>query len=263
MELLLAHGAALDDRNGEGETPLRFAAEIVDTENLEFLTAKGSDINTVDNKGITPLMAAASLGLTETIKFLVKHGAHLHRPDEGGGDETALTLAAGIDVLRLLFELSETKFSRRVSPALSLSSSGASSSASEGEAGGEANKEAGEDGGKPLSFFEEHRGNLALMDCCQMREFESVEFLLSQGGSVNYSDGGENPLLMAIYGTTLPSYNEKGTKGKGKKREERERKKESGREKKKVRKLTTSLLRWQFAARSIFNRKGSVGAGGR
>jgi len=75
VQLLLAHGAAVDARDAAGDTALLVAARrgavgVVD----RLLTAK-ADPNVVDARGGTPLLLAAATGSERAVTLLLDHGA--------------------------------------------------------------------------------------------------------------------------------------------------------------------------------------------
>lgn len=59
MTALLAAGAAVDETNGDGATPLHFAARKGRTEVAAALLAVGAAVDAIDRVGDTPLNFAA------------------------------------------------------------------------------------------------------------------------------------------------------------------------------------------------------------
>jgi ankyrin repeat protein len=92
VDLFVAAGMDLDERDKGGETPLmRFAME-GNSDVAQRLIAKGADVNAKDNTGATPLMAAAGYGHTTIAQLLIAKGAAVNA--QGNEGETALMQAA-------------------------------------------------------------------------------------------------------------------------------------------------------------------------
>lgn len=79
VRALLDAGAAPDQPDNDGITPLGWAAIGVDPATARILIDRGADVNHVDRFGMTPLLYAASVdfGDSSMIDLLVKHGAKL------------------------------------------------------------------------------------------------------------------------------------------------------------------------------------------
>ena len=77
LELLLDHGADIQQRGLNDYTPLHYAAVQQDTEAIALLLARGADpaARTRIDECATPLEEAANLGHTETVAALKKAGA--------------------------------------------------------------------------------------------------------------------------------------------------------------------------------------------
>ena len=77
---LLKHGANVDARNEEEDTPLLIAvAEEKSDRTIETLLKGGADIDAADSIGLTALDSAAVLGNERLVRLLLKHGAQAHR----------------------------------------------------------------------------------------------------------------------------------------------------------------------------------------
>jgi ankyrin repeat protein len=96
LELLLAHGAAVDARTDRGETPLLLATNRWGMKIIPMLLAHGADAGAPNLLGETPLhRAAINFGIRHYIlaKSLLEHGAHV---DGTAGDgSTPLHRAVG------------------------------------------------------------------------------------------------------------------------------------------------------------------------
>jgi ankyrin repeat protein len=75
VDLLLSHGAKINETNSVGRTPLTMALQFVRAPMILHLLDKGADVNAADSKGNTPLAYANDRGETELAKLLVQHGA--------------------------------------------------------------------------------------------------------------------------------------------------------------------------------------------
>ena len=92
IQWLLAHGATVDLRNSEGETPLHVAASFAHLEAIEALLAAGADINlTIGDYSYTALHNVLKYQTTvtprqiETIKFLLDRGLDVNAIADGWG----------------------------------------------------------------------------------------------------------------------------------------------------------------------------------
>ena len=89
---LIAQGADVDAAQGDGTTPLHWAAYRLDTELVERLLKRGADANTLNRFGASPLSEAAKAAHAEIVILLLKAGAAVDAANADG--ETALMLAA-------------------------------------------------------------------------------------------------------------------------------------------------------------------------
>ena len=89
---LLAQGADVNAAQGDGTTPLHWAAYQLDTDLVQRLIAKGATANTANRYGATPLGEAAKAAHVEIVSLLLKSGADVDAANADG--ETALMLAA-------------------------------------------------------------------------------------------------------------------------------------------------------------------------
>ncbi len=91
VRLLVDHGADVNARDDEENTPLLWAALMGFTEVAEFFLAKGADVNAKDESDRTPLHWAASTGHKESVDLLLLNGADVNAKDKDG--ETPLQYA--------------------------------------------------------------------------------------------------------------------------------------------------------------------------
>lgn len=93
VKLLLDHGADLEQKDYEGNTPLILAASQGNMEIVKMLLAHGAAIQAKNNGGWTALMQAALFGRTKTLKFLLENGANANDKAENERNITVLMLA--------------------------------------------------------------------------------------------------------------------------------------------------------------------------
>jgi len=114
---LLDAGAAVDKADGDGITPLGWAAIGNHPEVARALIEKGADVNHLDKKLMTPLLYAASIdyGDSEMVDLLLKAGANPRaRTTEG---MTAFDLARTYHHAHLLKSLDNASISANTRPA--------------------------------------------------------------------------------------------------------------------------------------------------
>lgn len=75
VELLLKHGAKVNDKNHSGEVALHYAAANGHKAVAEVLLKNKADVNARNEVGATPLALAASAGKQDVVALLKKHGA--------------------------------------------------------------------------------------------------------------------------------------------------------------------------------------------
>ncbi len=105
VERLLASGASIDPRTRlRALTPLHMAAESGDAALIKVLLKAGAAVDASNDSGTTPLMIAAASGSTAAVSALLADGADIQAREKTYG-QTALFFAADrnrADVVRLL-----------------------------------------------------------------------------------------------------------------------------------------------------------------
>jgi ankyrin repeat protein len=92
-------------QNEDGMTPLMFAASMNQTEILQILLAHGAAIDEVDNKGRTALIHACRSGHNEIVNILLMSGANVQIKDaKGRGALEVATEAEEEDIVNLLLD---------------------------------------------------------------------------------------------------------------------------------------------------------------
>jgi ankyrin repeat protein len=102
---LVGQGADVNAAQGDGTTPLHWAAYQLDTDLVKKLIAKGASANTSNRYGATPLGEAAKAANSEIVALLLKAGAEVDAANADG--ETALMLSArtgSVDVAKQLID---------------------------------------------------------------------------------------------------------------------------------------------------------------
>jgi len=102
---LIAEGTDVNAAQGDGTTPLHWAAYQLDTELVERLVDRGARANTSNRYGASPLGEAAKAANAEIVALLLKAGADADAPNADG--ETVLMLAArtgSAEVAKLLID---------------------------------------------------------------------------------------------------------------------------------------------------------------
>jgi len=102
---LVGQGADVNAPQGDGTTPLHWAAYQLDTDLVKKLIASGASANTSNRYGATPLGEAAKAANAEIVALLLKAGADVDAANADG--ETALMLSArtgSVDVAKQLID---------------------------------------------------------------------------------------------------------------------------------------------------------------
>jgi len=77
--ILIDHGALLDEKNLQGQTPLHCATAQKRPDMATLLVNRGSNVNVVNGGNLLPLHYAASEGLLDIVKLLVAKGSDLDK----------------------------------------------------------------------------------------------------------------------------------------------------------------------------------------
>lgn len=72
IELLLAHGAALDPLDSDGGTPLHWAVGNGQSEVIRLLVGRGADVNRKNNAGLAPIWIARYAADAEALVILLR-----------------------------------------------------------------------------------------------------------------------------------------------------------------------------------------------
>jgi cytohesin len=86
-------------QDGNGDTPLIWAALRGHKDVVEFLLASGAKINATNNAGETPLHLAAGKGYKDVVELLLAHGAGVNFRDSHGHTPLELAAAEGYKVV--------------------------------------------------------------------------------------------------------------------------------------------------------------------
>lgn len=92
VKLFLEHGANVDGKNNNGETPLYCAVESKNYRIVEFLLKKGANVNEKRNDGRTALHAAIETEDTNMIHILLEYEADINAKDDEGKSSLSLAI---------------------------------------------------------------------------------------------------------------------------------------------------------------------------
>lgn len=92
INALISHGANVDAKNVNGQTPMHRAAQLGHTEAVKALLEAKANPNTLDKSGLTPLMYAALSGQTQTATLIAEHDREKINQANNNGN-TALMIA--------------------------------------------------------------------------------------------------------------------------------------------------------------------------
>jgi hypothetical protein len=118
IKKLLEEGADPNIRDGDGNTPLHFAASKGCAEVARLLLRHGADPNAQDKNGETPLHVAAYWGRVDVVRLLLEHGADPTVKNKDGDTPLDIARARGHrEVVSLIEEFhNEERLRRRREP---------------------------------------------------------------------------------------------------------------------------------------------------
>ena len=101
--------------DGNGNTPLMYAAENGNKDIVKLLIDKGANVNKQDKNGKTPLMYAVVKGNKDIVKLLIENGAIVNKQNKDG--QKALDYVENININfddngSLLYNKNKTKETR-------------------------------------------------------------------------------------------------------------------------------------------------------
>lgn len=103
VELLLDHGAKVDNAMADGRSAISFAADQGHVDIVRLLLERGASMNLCDDEGKTPLMYAAMSGHFTSVEVLLQHGASSEVCSNSGW--TALMYARGANATEVVKRL--------------------------------------------------------------------------------------------------------------------------------------------------------------
>jgi len=103
--LLTAAGANVNARDNRGYGPLHWASNQGFAQVTELLVQKGAFVNIKSDKGLTPLLQASARGHADIVRFLIAKGAAVNDADDEGWTPLHKAVANGYEaVVDLLME---------------------------------------------------------------------------------------------------------------------------------------------------------------
>lgn len=97
VQLLVANGANVDEREKTGHTPVIYAAQMGKLDILKVLVDSGANIHMETNDGGSALYMAAQGGFEKTVKYLARKGASIHHKNKKGSSVLFVAIASGDD----------------------------------------------------------------------------------------------------------------------------------------------------------------------
>jgi len=105
LQILVAHGAAIDPTDQDGTTPLYSAAFRGNVNVVGFLLEHGANVEAKDNQGFTPLNTASWAGQADAVALLLDHNANVNTRAKNGATPLQGAAADGwVEVATLLLD---------------------------------------------------------------------------------------------------------------------------------------------------------------
>jgi ankyrin repeat protein len=199
VQLLLAHGANPDARNGAGATPLWMAAQTGVVDVIDALVAAGADIEAKDVNGVTPLNKASQKNYAAVCSALMAAGADAETKANDGIFPLMWAADSGdvklIDVLLAAGANTETRDNNGFTSLCSAAQNGHANAVSTLlTAGADVDAKTAVDGATPL-FLATQGGHTGLTSAAYLAV---VKVLLAAGADVECSlRNGSRPLYKA------------------------------------------------------------------
>jgi uncharacterized protein len=100
--LVKGNPALIFSKDGDGKTPLHYAASLDSKNVAEFLLAAKADVNAKDNQGKMPLECAVAAGRQDLAKLLLANGADVNAADHAGLTPLHMAVAIGLNDVQLV-----------------------------------------------------------------------------------------------------------------------------------------------------------------
>lgn len=104
VKLLLAAGAIVNKKNGDGWTPLFSAARYGHTDVMKLLLDAGAEVNVVNMHDQTPLHVATWSGKADAVKLLLEHHASVNVVDDSGSTPLITAAQENAEMVKLLLD---------------------------------------------------------------------------------------------------------------------------------------------------------------
>lgn len=171
---------AINGCDGNGNTPLHYAAEWKYDENITYIVNKGGDINKKNSLGETPLFNAAKVNSPSTIKLLVEKGANPNARDLLGNTPLHLSVQCNtLDATKTLISIGAIVDAKNISGKTPLSIAATYDSVDSAKIllENQANVNSCDITGKSI-----------LMDAVLQKSVKVIPFILAYGANVNSQD---------------------------------------------------------------------------